>query len=160
MRCCSHLAVLSETVLLLCDLRGYLYMIDDLQLMCAAGYGAFLTGWGKPSLAKTLLRPVITLSSYWLGHQALADNFLVCRLPLQLHGIHLLHAHTASSVPVSTHTHHRLDRRVLAIEQMGESCCSASGLSFLLYSEALLQQQCLWSEGAGIFAPARMQAEG
>ena len=47
---------------------------------CYAGYGSFLTGWGKTSLAKTLLRPVITLSSYWLGHQALADNFLVCTL--------------------------------------------------------------------------------
>lgn len=43
----------------------------------ARGYGAFLTAWGKPSLAKTLLRPVITLTSYWLGHHAMADNFLV-----------------------------------------------------------------------------------
>ena len=24
-----------------------------------------------------MLRPIITLASYWLGHQALADNFLV-----------------------------------------------------------------------------------
>lgn len=43
----------------------------------ARGYGAFLTAWGKPSLAKSLLRPVITLTSYWLGHHAMADNFLV-----------------------------------------------------------------------------------
>ena len=28
-------------------------------------------------MVKTMLRPVITLASYWLGHQALADNFLV-----------------------------------------------------------------------------------
>ena len=28
-------------------------------------------------MVKTMLRPAITLASYWLGHQALADNFLV-----------------------------------------------------------------------------------
>ena len=42
-----------------------------------AGYGSFLTTWGKPGMVKSMLRPVITLASYWLGHQALADNFLV-----------------------------------------------------------------------------------
>ncbi|CAK0779417.1 hypothetical protein CVIRNUC_004768 [Coccomyxa viridis] len=42
----------------------------------AKGYGSFLTTWGKPGMVKTMLRPVITLASYWLGHQALADNFL------------------------------------------------------------------------------------
>jgi len=48
-----------------------------LSSSAVAGYGTFLTAWGKPSIAKTLLRPVITLTSYWLGHQALVNNYLV-----------------------------------------------------------------------------------
>ena len=48
-----------------------------LSSSAVAGYGAFLTAWGKPSIAKTVLRPVITLTSYWLGHQALVENYLV-----------------------------------------------------------------------------------
>jgi hypothetical protein len=43
-----------------------------------------VAAWGKPSLAKTLLRPVITLTSYRLGHQAKADNFPVSTLDLAL----------------------------------------------------------------------------
>ena len=74
---CADTSGFRHAELLRTRLPPYASVVAAQSLHWHAGYGSFLTTWGMPGMVKTMLRPLITLASYWLGHQALADNFLV-----------------------------------------------------------------------------------